>query len=82
MKIFFYSIGEKIVSLPETFFLANKNIRFLNLGYLNQILIIITVFRLIEHQTEFRLFPNQSENGEYNLISVDLPRLSSRFLLK
>ena len=31
--------------------------------------IVFTIFRLIWNQTNFRLVPNQSENGEYNLIS-------------
>ena len=32
--------------------------------------IVFTIFRLIWHQTDVCLVPNQSENGEYNLISV------------
>ena len=34
---------------------------FLNIINRNQILITITVFRLIRHQAEFQLVPNQSE---------------------
>ena len=37
-------------------------------------------YPMIRNQTEFRLVLNQSENGKYNLISVDLTRIESRFL--
>ena len=36
---------------------------FLNLVDLNQIWIVIILFRLIEHQTELSLVPNQSKKG-------------------
>ena len=36
---------------------------------------LFTILRLIFNQTEFRLLPNQPENGKYNLVSVDLTRL-------
>ena len=39
----------------------------------------ITIFLLILNQTEFRLVPNQSENGKYNLILVDLTRFNKIF---
>ena len=32
--------------------------------------IVFTIFRLISNRTEFRLVPNQSGNGKYNLISI------------
>ena len=38
----------------------------------NQIVFII--FRLIWYQTAVRVVPNESENGKYNLILVDLTR--------
>ena len=38
----------------------------LNLFNSNKIWIVITNFRLIWYQTEFRLVPNQSGNGNYN----------------
>ena len=41
--------------------------------------IIYTIFRLIWNQMDVRLGPNQSENGIYNLISIDLRRISCRF---
>ena len=52
----------------------------LNLVNLNQIWIVITLFRLILHKTEFILVPNKMETGKYNLISVDLRRIRSRIL--
>ena len=42
---------------------------FLNLVELTRNQIVFTIFRLIWIQTGFRLDPNQSENGKYNLIS-------------
>ena len=46
-----------------------------NLGKLNEVWIVITLFRLLWNQTEFCLVPNQSENAEYNLMSLDLIRI-------
>ena len=43
--------------------------------------IVFTVKRSIWKQTEIRLVPNQSVNGKHNLISVDLTRIRSRYLL-
>ena len=42
---------------------------FPNLVKSNRNRIVFTIFRLIWNQTDVRLFPNQSENGKYNLIS-------------
>ena len=42
--------------------------------------IIFTIFRLIWIETEVRLDPNQSENGEYNLISGWFNKIQKRFL--
>ena len=43
--------------------------------YINNI-----IFQLIWSQTEFCLSPNQSENGKYNWISIDLIWIRGRFL--
>ena len=48
--------------------LAEKS--FLYLVISNQILILIIFFRLIRHQTDFRLLQNQSETCIYNRNSV------------
>ena len=42
--------------------------------------IVFTSLWLIWNQTDFRLYPNQSENGKYNLISVWFNKNSKRFL--
>ena len=42
---------------------------FLNLAKSTGNQIVLTIFQLIWIQTDFRLDPNQSENGKYNLIS-------------
>ena len=36
--------------------------------------IVNTVHRLIRHQSEFCLVPDQTETGEYNLISMNLAK--------
>jgi len=41
---------------------------FMKLARLNQILVLITLLRLVEQQTEFSLVPNQSEKCIYNSI--------------
>ena len=46
----------------------------------NQILIVITFFRLIYFQSEFRLVPNQSENGDYNPNLVWINNIEKIFL--
>ena len=51
---------------------------FLNLDTLKQIWIVITLFRLIWNQMEFRLVQNKSVNGKYNLITVDLTRFRKK----
>ena len=51
-------------------FLQHSEKYFLNILKSNQIWIVFTPFQLIWHQAEFRLVPNQSENGKCNLISV------------
>ena len=38
---------------------------------------VFIIIRLIWNRTDVRLAPNQSENGEYNLISVDLKGIGS-----
>ena len=38
---------------------------------INQNMIVYTIFRIIGNQMEFRLVPNPSENGKYNLIPVN-----------
>ena len=43
---------------------------FPNLIKLNRNQIVYTIFRLILDQTDIRSVTNQSENGEYNLISI------------
>ena len=43
---------------------------FPNLIESNRNQIVFTIFRLIWHQTDVRLVPNQPENGKYNMISV------------
>ena len=40
--------------------------------------IVSTIFRLIWHQTNVRLVPNQSENGKYNLISGWFNKISEK----
>ena len=35
---------------------------------------------LIQNRTEFQLVPYQAENGEYNLISVDLTIIKIRYI--
>ena len=47
---------------------------FFNLVNLNKIWIVIKLFRLIWHRTKFRLVTSYSENGKYNLNSVNLIR--------
>ena len=42
--------------------------------------IVFTFFRLNWNQTHVRLVPNQSENDNYNLISVWFNNISKRFL--
>ena len=42
---------------------------FINLNKSTRNQIVFTIFRLIWNQTDVRLFPNQSENVIYNLIS-------------
>ena len=44
----------------------------LNQAKLNRIRIVITLFRMTWHQSESRLFQNQSCNGKYNLIPIEL----------
>ena len=41
--------------------------------------IVLTSFRLIRHQTNVRLNPNQSETGKYNLISGWFNAIQKRF---
>ena len=53
---------------------------FRNLVNANRNQIVITIFHLIKNQTEFRLVPNESENGKYNLISDNLNRICGQFL--
>ena len=53
---------------------------FLNLVKSNRNQIVFTIFRLISSQTDVRLVPNQSENGNYNLISVWFNKILKRFL--
>ena len=43
---------------------------FRNLIESNRNKIVFTIFRLISNQTDIRLVPHQSENYQYNLISV------------
>ena len=38
--------------------------------------IVLNIFRLIWHQTDFRLVPNQTGNSKYNLISVWFNKIS------
>ena len=49
-----------------------------NSSEMNRNHIVFTIFRLIWHQTEFRFVLNQSENGKYNLIPVNLAWIWSR----
>ena len=41
---------------------------------------LFTIFRLIWNQTDIRLVPKQSENGNYNLISVWFNKIPKSFL--
>ena len=43
--------------------------------------IVFTILRLFFNQLEFRLVTNQSENLEYNLVSVDLTAFRKDFCL-
>ena len=47
--------------------------------WINRNQIVFTIFQLIWNQTKFRLVPNQSENGNYNQIWVDLTRFRKEF---
>ena len=49
---------------------AHRDIFFRNLMKENRNQIPFTILRLIWNQTDVRLVPNQSENGESNLIFV------------
>ena len=40
--------------------------------------IVFTIFQL--NQMKFSLVPNQSENDKYNLISVDIAIIESKFI--
>ena len=42
--------------------------------------IVFNIFQLILNQTQFNLAQNQSKNGKYNLIWVDLARIKNVFL--
>ena len=57
---------------------AEKN--FLNIVESSQNQIVLTIFRLIWHQTDVRLVPNQSENGKYNPIPGWLNKISKKKL--
>ena len=53
---------------------------FLKLVNLNQIWIVITIFRLIWYQTEFRFVPNQSEYCNYYLNLFWINKIPKIFL--
>ena len=66
------------------YFLIYKSIShteksFRNLLKSNRNQTVVTVFRLIWIQTDVRLVPNQSENGNYNLISGWFNKISKTF---
>ena len=46
---------------------------------INQNKIVYTIFRLIWNQMILCLVPNQSENGKYNLIWIEVTRMNGRF---
>ena len=60
------------------FEIFSKSFRNLMKSNWNQIL--VTIFLLIWNQTDVRLIPNQSENSNYNLISVSFDKILERFL--
>ena len=50
----------------------------MNIGQLNQICVVITLFQLIWYQTELRLVPNQTGNCNQNpQIRLDLTTLKT-----
>ena len=57
---------------------ADKSFRNLIKSTRNQI--VYTIFQLLWNRTDFRLIPNQLENGIYNLISVWFDNISKKFL--
>ena len=58
----------------------HKENYFLNLVDLYQILIVVTLFRLIWYQTEHSLVPNHSEKGNYNPNLVKINQVQKKVL--
>ena len=65
--------------MEETFHQCTAEKYLLNFVNSNQISTVITLFRLIWHQMEFRLATNQSEKCNYNPIWYGLTRFSIEF---
>ena len=63
MKYNKITFSDKLLQIKVRFIRADKP--FLNLAKLNQLWIVVTLFRLIWHQTKFRLVANQL--GKWNL---------------
>ena len=57
---------------------VNTEKSFWNIIKLARNQIVFTILRLIWIQTDFRLDPNQSENGKYNLISGWFNKISRK----
>ena len=78
--IFLYNNHAKKNTINHCGLSSPKNVHteksFRNLIKSNRNQIVFTIFRLIWHQKDVRLVPNQSENGEYNRISVSFNMIS------
>ena len=58
---------------------VHKEKTFWNLVNSHRNQILFTICRLIWNQTDVHLAPNQSKNGEYNLISVWINKIPKKF---
>ena len=71
----------KCSSLSKQKFLLRRTEKLVSgSGYINTNLVVFTILQSIWDQTEFSSAPNQSQNGEYNLIWVNSIRVRSWFL--